>query len=208
MKKLIIIGGGGHARVLIDLIKISGQFEIIGVLDSKTELDSPDPGISVLGNDDLLPELYSEGIKNACIAIGSIKENSKRRILYEKVKQLGFAVPFLVHPGAIVSENVKLSEAIQIMAGAIIQAGTKIGENTIINTGAIVDHDCKIGRHVHVGPGVVMSGGVTVNDDSFIGAGSTIIQGIKIGKGVTIAAGSVVVRDVSDGYMVKGVPAR
>ncbi len=208
MKKLIIIGGGGHARVLIDLIKLSGQFEIIGVLDSQIELDFPAPGISVLGNDDLLPELYSEGIKNACIAIGSIKDNSKRKNLYEKVKPIGFSVPFLVHPSAIVSENVKISEGAQIMAGAIVQAGTIIGENTIINTGAIVDHDCKIGRHVHICPGAVMSGGVIANDESFIGAGSTIIQGIKIGKGVTVAAGSVVVRDVPDGHTVRGVPAK
>lgn len=208
MEKLIIIGGGGHARVLIDLIKLSGQFDIIGVLDSQTELDSPAPGISVIGNDDLLPELYSEGIKNACIAIGSIKDNSKRKILYEKVKQIGFSIPFLVHPGSIVSENVKLSEGAQIMAGAIVQAGTIIGENTIINTGAIVDHDCKIGRHVHICSGAVMSGGVIANDESFIGAGSTIIQGIKIGRCATIAAGSVVVNNVPDGCTVKGVPAR
>jgi len=208
MKKLIIIGGGGHARVLIDLIKLSGQFEIIGILDSETELDSPAPGISVLGNDDLLPELYLEGIKNACIAIGSIKDNNKRKILYEKIKQIGFLVPFFVHPNAIVSENVKISEGTQIMAGAIVQAGTIIGENTIINTGAIVDHDCRIGRHVHICPGAVMSGGVIANDESFIGAGSTIIQGIKIGRCATIAAGSVVVNNVLDECMVKGVPAK
>ncbi len=208
MQKLIIMGGGGHSRVLIGLIKLSGRFEIIGILDPQNELDSQAEGISVLGSDDLLPELYSKGITNACIAIGSIKENSKRKILYEKVKRLGFSVPSLVHPGAIISENVKLSEGIQIMAGAIIQTGTTIGENTIINTGAIIDHDCKIGRHVHICPGVVVSGGITVDDDSFIGAGSTIIQGIKIGKGVTVAAGSVVVKDVPNGYTVKGVPAK
>ena len=208
MKKLIIIGGGGHARVLIDLIKLSGQFEIIGILDSQTELDSPAPGISVIGNDDLLLKLYSEGIKNACIGIGSIKDNSTRKIMYEKVKQIGFSVPFLVHPNAIVSETVKLSEGAQIMAGAIVQAVAIIGENTIINTGAIVDHDCKIGRNVHICPGAVMSGGVIVNDESFIGAGSTIIQGIEIGKCVTVAAGSVVVKDVPDGHTVKGVPAK
>ncbi|MEW5767138.1 MAG: acetyltransferase [bacterium] len=208
MEKIIIIGGGGHARVLIELIRLSGQYEIVGILDSQFKVGSSVSGISVLGNDDLLPQLYAKGIKNACIAVGSIRDNSQRKMLYEKVKEASFSVPILIHPRAIISEDIQVSEGVQIMAGAIVQADCSIGENTIINTGAIVEHDCNIGWHVHLCPGVVISGGVSIGDSAFIGAGATVIQGVKIGRKAIIAAGSVVVNDVADGITVKGVPAK
>lgn len=207
--RIILLGGGGHAKVLIDLIRVSGLYEIIGILDSQLEVGSSVSGISVLGNDDLLRELYAKRIENACIAIGSIKDNSKRNVLYEKVKLLGFSVPFLLHPKATISNNdTKISEGVQIMAGTIVQAGCSIGENTIVNTGAIVEHDCIVGNHVHICPGAVISGGCTTGDCAFIGAGATVIQGIKIGNNSIVAAGAVVINDVPDGETVMGVPAR
>lgn len=207
--RIILIGGGGHAKVLIDLIKLSGQFEIAGILDTKLKQGSQVSGITVLGGDDLLTELYEKGVKNACIAVGSTKDNSNRKILYEKAKQCGLAVPLLIHPHAIVSKSeTMISMAVQIMAGAVVQPGSAIGENTIINTGAIVEHDCKVGSHIHVCPGAVISGGCSIGEGAFIGAGATVIHGISIGRNAIIAAGSVVVSDVPDGVVVKGAPAR
>lgn len=208
MQNIIMIGGGGHARVLIDLIKASGKAEIVGILDGRFEIGSVVSGVPVLGNDDLLPQLYAKGIKNACIAVGSIRDNSKRKMLYEKVKGVGFSMPVLIHPQAIISQDLQISEGVQIMAGAITQPGSLIGENTIINTGAIVEHDCNIGRHVHLCPGAVISGGVFVGDSAFIGASATVKQGVKIGKEAIVATGAVVVNDVPDGTVVKGVPAK
>lgn len=195
--------------MLISLIRALKHFELEGVLDSGLAPGTEVSGVGVLGKDDLLHELYASGIKQACIAVGSIKDNSKRMELYGKVKQSGYTVPPLIHPGAIVSaEHNKLSEGVQIMAGAIIQPDSFIGENTIINTGAIIEHDCVIGRHVHICPGAVISGKCSVGDGSFIGAGATVIHGIKIGKRSIVAAGAVVINDVQDDTTVMGVPAK
>lgn len=206
--KIIILGSGGHAKVLIDMIRVTGDYDIIGILDPAIESDSHVLGIRVLGNDSLLPKLFEEGVNNACIGVGSVRDNYKRKSLFQNVKSYNFAIPLLLHPKAIISENAQVSEGAQIMAGAIVQAGTSVGENTIINTGAIIEHDCKISRHVHICPGVVVSGGCIIEEGSFIGTGSAVIQGITIGKNSLIAAGSVVVKDVPEGVMVKGVPAK
>ena len=208
MDKIIIIGGGGHARVLKELIVAIERFEIIGVLDPLLKAGTEVMGLPVLGNDDLLSELFVKGVKNACIAVGSIKDNNKRKTLYEHVNRIGFTVPPLIHQRSIISNESEIREGVQIMAGAVIQAGSIIGEDSIINTGAIVDHDCVVGMHVHICPGVVISGGCAIGEGAFIGTGATIIQGIKIGKDAVIGAGSVVVKDVPDGAVVKGVPAK
>jgi len=208
LDEIILLGGGGHAKVLIDLINVSGQFEISGILDTQLEVGTKVSNIPVIGDDDLLPGLYNKGIKNVCIAVGSVKDTTSRRMLFDKVKHIGFLVPCLLHPQAIiVSRNIHFSEGVQIMAGVNVQTGSLFKENTIINTGAIIEHDCSIGSHVHICSGVVISGGCTVGDGTFIGAGATVMQGINIGKCVTVAAGAVVVKDVPDRSMVKGVPA-
>ena len=103
--KIILIGGGGHARVLIDLILMSDKFGIAGILDSELKKGKMVLNIPVLGSDNLLADLYGKGIRNACIAVGSIKDNSKRKMLYEKVKQVGFDMPYLIHPQAVVSKE-------------------------------------------------------------------------------------------------------
>jgi UDP-perosamine 4-acetyltransferase len=206
--EIILLGGGGHAKVLIDLINTSGQFEISGILDSQLQIETTVLNVPVLGDDDLLPGLYGKGIRNVCIAIGSVRDTAKRRILFDKVKQIRFFVPYLLHPQAIiVSKNVHFSEGVQVMAGVNIQTDSLFGENTIVNTGAIIEHDCNIGSHVHVCSGVVISGGCNIGDGAFIGAGATVMQGINIGKCATVAAGAVVIKNVPEGSMVKGVPA-
>jgi UDP-perosamine 4-acetyltransferase len=193
---------------LIDLIKTASQYKIAGILDSLLKVGTLVSGISVLGNDSLLPQLYDTGIKNACIAVGSVKNNSKRKMLYEKAKQLGFFLPVLLHPKAIKSEKSNIAEGVQIMAGAIIQTNTFIDENTIINTGTVLEHDCLVGKHVHISPGAIISGGCKIYDGAFIGTGATIIQGCKIGSDSIVAAGSVVINDVLNGKTVMGIPAK
>ena len=193
---------------MIDLIRTSGRYEIIGILDPQLEIRSAFVGIPVLGSDGMLEELFSTGVRNVCIAVGSIKDNSKRKALYEQVIKIGFVVPHFIHPKTIVSRKAQIAVAVQIMAGAIIQAESIIGENTIVNTGSIIEHDCIIGKHVHICPGAIISGGCEIGEGAFIGASATVIQGIKIGKDAVIGAGSVVIKDVPGGAIVKGVPAK
>lgn len=208
MKKLIMLGGGGHARVLIDIIKSHKIHEIAGILDPNLQPCFYISDIPVLGNDDLLLDIYNSGIHNACIGLGSIGNNDGRKRLYEKAKLSRFDIPPIIHLQAVVSVATEYSEGVQIMAGAIVQPGSLIGANTIINTGAIIEHDCRLGKHIHICPGSVVSGGCSIGDGSFIGAGATIIHGIKIGENCLIAAGAVVVGDVPDFFKAMGVPAR
>ena len=203
--KIIIMGGGGHARVMIDLIKVSGEYEIVGILDSRLEAGDIIDGVSVLGDDSMLPGLSVSGVRNACVAVGSVKDNSVRKKVFKRARDSGFYVPPMVHPKSVVLESsTNNSEGVQIMAGAIVSIGSTIGENTIINTGAIIEHDCTIGKNVHICPGAVVCGGSTVGDNSFIGAGATIIHLMEIGEGVIVGAGSVVKKNVADRALLKG----
>lgn len=208
MEKIVLLGGGGHAKVLIDLINACGRYEIAGIVDAQFAAGVSVSGATVLGDDRILSELYEKGLRNACIAVGSVKDNSRRKALYEKVKNAGFLMPALIHPSAVISGKSQIHEGAQIMAGAIVQTDSSIGENTIVNTGAIVEHDCKIGNHVHICPGATLSGSCLISEGAFIGAGATVLQGIKIGSNSIVSAGAVVIKDVIDNTTVIGVPAR
>ncbi len=208
VRKIIILGGGGHAKVLIDIILISTSYEIIGIIDPRIKESSEVCGVPVIGNDDMLSELYAQGIENVAIGIGSIRDNHNRKSLYRKIKQIGFYTPSLIHLRSIISKRSQVADGAQIMAGVIIGSDSLIGNNTIINTGAIIEHDCIINSHVHICSGVVISGGCNVEEGAFIGAGSIIIQGVKIGSNAVVAAGAVVINDVPDNTQVFGVPAK
>lgn len=208
MDKIIIIGAGGHSKVLIDLIQQADNFNLVGLTDKNLPIGKKVLGIPVLGNDAILPNLIAKGIKLAAVGVGSIKDNKIRKKLYEQALNLGFVLPPLKHPSAIIAKNVQIEAGVQIMAGAIIQTNAKIGKNTIINTGAQIDHDCLIGQNVHIAPGAMVSGGVVVEDGAFVGVGAIIIQNITIGQGAIVGAGAVVIKNVPAKTQVVGVPAK
>lgn len=208
MNRIVLLGGGGHARVLIDMLKASRAYEIIGILDAQLEVRSSVADVLVIGSDKLLPELFGQGVRNACVAVGSLGDNRKREALYKALKREGFQIPSLIHPRSIIAGDAHIPEGAQVMAGAIIQSSVVLGENSIINTGAIIDHDSVIGKSIHVCPGATVSGGCVIGDGTFIGAGATVIQGIRIGENVIVGAGAVVVDNIPDNAIVKGVPAR
>lgn len=203
----IIIGGGGHARVLISTLKALRR-EIIGILHPDTSLIGQFiAGICVLGNDDKIND-YAPDEVELINGLGSVSLPEKRKYIYMKFKKYGYSFASVIHPSAIVADDVKIGEGVQIMAGAILQSGCLIGDNAIINTGAIVDHDCKIGSHVHIAPGSVISGGVEIEEMIHIGTGAKIIQGINIQSGSVIGAGAVVIRNVNASKRVVGNPAK
>ncbi|MBZ0220861.1 MAG: acetyltransferase [Candidatus Methylomirabilis sp.] len=206
-ERLVLIGGGGHARVLMELISSSDAFEVEAVLDPNLAPGTLVLDVKVAGGDELIPGLFSCGIRNACVAVGSVKDNSRRASIFKMLKGAGFSLPRLIHPRAIISGSAAINEGAQVMAAATVQAGSEIGANTIVNTGAIVEHDCRIGSHVHLSPGSVVSGGCQISDGAFVGAGATIIQGVRVGERAVIAAGAVVIDEVPPGILVKGVPA-
>lgn len=206
-KKIILIGGGGHCKVVISILKKLDNFEIAGIVDIN-KAGSLVSGIKIIGADDDLRDIYKSGIHNALITVGSIKDNTKRYKLFNMAREIGYNFPVIISPEAIVDKSVKIGEGTVIMPGSIINIDSSIGKNCIINTGAIIEHDCKIGDYCHIAPGVHISGTVSIGKLSFIGIGATIIQGMKIGKNVTVGAGSVVIKDIPDNVIAVGNPAK
>jgi len=206
---VIGLGAGGHAKVVVETLRLTGGYEFAGLLDPKKELwGSGIMGVSVLGGDSLLPELYGRGVRHAFIGLGGTGDNRPRQRLYEHALSQGFQLVQVVHPQAVVSPSALLGDGITIMAGAIINAEAHIGFNVIVNTGAIVEHDCMIGNHVHVATGVKLASTVRVAEGAHIGVGASVRQGICIGEWAVIGAGAVVVKDVEPWTVVAGVPAR
>lgn len=205
-EKIIIVGGGGHAKVLISVIKKSNKYEISGYVDFNDYGDIM--GIKYLGNDNLLNELKYKGIKYAALGIGQINITDKRLKVIEKLKNMGFYFPVIKSPDAVVNESVQLGEGVQIFDGVIINSGTTIGENTIINTNVTIEHDCSIGKYCHIATGVNCCGGVEIGDNCMIGAGSTIIQYKSIAANTLLGAGSLVTKDIIISGKYFGVPTR
>jgi len=206
-RPVIVIGAGGHARVLISSLKAM-QRELIGITEADAnKLGVSISGIPIIGNDETILPYKPDSIK-LVNGIGSVSSTQKRKDIYDKFKKDGYSFASVIHPIAAVMDDVLLGEGVQIMVGAIVQTGCAIGDNVIINTGAIIDHDCIIGNHTHVAPGAVLSGGVQIGEMAHIGTSATIIQGIKIGEGAIIGAGAVVIKDIPANVMAAGVPAR
>jgi sugar O-acyltransferase (sialic acid O-acetyltransferase NeuD family) len=203
---ILIIGGGGHGRVVIDALRAAGDFEPIAIVDSRVEGERD--GVPVRGGDDALPGLLAEGIGAAAIGVGSVGDATARRRVHERALQVGFALPAIVHPHATVSPTARLCPGCFIAAGAVVGPGAVIGEGAIINSNAVVDHDCTIGAFAHVAPGAALSGGVVVGEGTLVGTGAAVIQGVRIGAHTRIGAGASVVTDIIDGATVVGVPAR
>jgi len=198
-EKIILIGGGGHCKVIIDAIRKAGEYEIEGIVDPELRVDDEVSGVPVFGDDSILPELFNSGIKNAFIGVGSTGDCQARKRLYQTIKGVGFNSPVIIHPKAVIAEDVEIHDGVFIAAGAIINPGVRVGENSIINTRSSVDHDCRIGKDVHIAPGATLSGGVEVGDETHIGTGSNITQYVKIGKGCFIRSGALVSKNMADG---------
>ena len=204
--KIILIGGGGHAKVLAAMLKKSPQFSVLGYLDPKDA--GPLLGFPYLGTETQIPALLEKHKKlSALIAFGKIKADNKRHLRFQELKKLGLEFPSLVAKGAIVNEGVSLGEGSVVMDGAVIQPGTSIQPLGIVNTGACIDHDCEIGIDVHVAPGATLSGAVKVGDFSLIGVGACVKQGIRVGAHVVLGAGAALVQDALEAGDYLGVPA-
>jgi sugar O-acyltransferase (sialic acid O-acetyltransferase NeuD family) len=200
MLPLIVVGGGGHGRVVLEALRSAGS-EVRGVVDHDRAVATLLPkGVPWLGDDAALaafpPTHYS--LVNGVGGIG----DGKRRAIFEKLREQGYVFAPVCHASAVVSHGVEVGEGAQIMAGAVLQPCIRIGVNAIVNTRASIDHDCIIGDHCHVAPGAVLCGGVIVAEDTLIGPGAVVIQGVRIGRGATIGAGAVILRDVGDNVVV------
>jgi sugar O-acyltransferase (sialic acid O-acetyltransferase NeuD family) len=195
-KPIIIMGAGGHAKVVANILKLSGR-SVLGFVSPDLKAGIDLLGKKFLGND---KEIFQYKVNEIELAngIGSLSGKNEGWKLLDEMRQKGYKFSTIIHPNSLISSDVYLDDGVQIMAGVIIQPGSKIGRNSIINTGAIVDHDCKIQENCQIAPGVILNGSVTVGHNTHIGTGTSVIESISIGSNSIIAAGSVVYRDVPD----------
>ena len=196
LEKIVIIGNGGHAKSVVDALESSGKYEIAGYiienkLDRKPECDYP-----VIGQDNDLADIYKRGIHNAAIGIGFLGKGTVRNELYTMLKKIGFNLPVICDPTAIVSHKTLIEEGSFIGKGVIINAYSHIEKMCIINTGAIVEHECHIEKFSHISVGAVLCGNVHIGEKTFIGANATIIHGVQIESQCLIGAGEVIRKDI------------
>lgn len=203
-KPVIIIGNGGHAKVLVEILHLQRR-EIIGFTTPTEEKN--ENNLPYLGDDEIVLE-YKPSEVELVNALGSTSNTKHRKNIYDYFKSKNYSFSTLVHPKGIVADNVELGEGVQIMAGTVIQPFAKIADNSIINTSVSIDHDCKVGKHCHIAPGTNISGMVTIGYSSHIGIGSTILQNIVIGSNVLIGAGTLVLKNIKSGSKTYGVPAK
>ena len=209
MNNFIVIGGGGHAKVITSILKKSYDVRVIGYTDLEDQ--GKILGLDYLGNDAVLYETkkkYSD--ISAAIGFGMLKNSDavKRKELFDLAKSIGYKLPAIVSSHAIINEDVEIGDGTVVIDGAIVNSGTVIGEGAILNTNCSVDHDCKIGSFSSISPGTVLSGGVTIGNNVLVGTNSTVIQGKLICDNIVIGAGSTVVENCNEKGTYIGSPAR
>lgn len=203
---VVLIGSGGHAKIIIDLVELANLYSIVGVTTIDPEIETFN-NYPVLGGDDVLPSLWGDGIRHAVIGIGGFTNNKLRKSIFEKLKSMGFEIVVTIHPSAVIARDVLIGEGSVLFAGVVLNPGVSIGKNVIIATGSTVDHETLIADHVLVSAGVSIGADVRIEEEALLAIGSTVVSGKKIGRNSLVAAGAVVVRDVEDGIAVAGVPA-
>lgn len=205
---IILVGGGGHCKVIVDILKEDNDYDEILISDLKENIGKEILGIKIEYTDDQLKDLYKKGYKSAFVSIGKVEINEHRKKIFNKIKNIGFNLPIIISKSANISQYSEIGEGTFIGKNVVINPETHIGKNCIINTGSIIEHDCIIEDNVHIGPGAILSGGTHIGNNSFIGTGAIIIQNINISQDTLIGAGAVVVKDINEPGVYVGTPAK
>lgn len=203
-RNLLVVAAGGHGKVVADAALASGTWATVAFVDDRIAATESVLNLPVMGPTSSLPALRDR-FASVAVAIGA---SSERIRMLEHCRSLGFELPNIIHPSAVISSFATLKDGCVVCAQAVVSPGALLGIGCIVNTSASVDHDCQLGAGVHVCPGARLAGSVHVGSGSWIGLGSCVRQGITVGDNVTVGAGAVVVADVPSGQTVTGVPAR
>ncbi|MDA9204511.1 NeuD/PglB/VioB family sugar acetyltransferase [Gammaproteobacteria bacterium] len=202
MKKIILVGGGGHCMSCIDVVEASGAFEIIGFVDNASSAQLSQE-IRFLGSDKDLPDLYKDE-HCALVTVGQIKTSETRKKIFNLLQSLNFIIPTIVSPNSVIAKNSTIKEGTIVMHQCVINACASVGKNCIINTKALLEHEVIVHSHCHISTGAIVNGGAIIDGGSFIGSGSVIFEGIKIGANSIISAGSIVRKDLPANSFFKG----
>lgn len=202
--RLLIVGAGGHGRVVADIAVATGRWGNIAFADDCYPAQSKLQNIPILTTVDLAQSLFPR-FSNVIVAIG---DNKVRLRLSERFEKQGFSLVTIVHPSAVVASDVQLGKGTVIFANAVVNVGANVGNACIVNTGATVDHDCILDDGVHISPGSSLGGHVKVGKCSWFGIGSCAIQQVSVGEHTVIGAGAAVVSDIGSNVTAVGVPAK
>ncbi|OGD71386.1 MAG: hypothetical protein A2Y64_00330 [Candidatus Coatesbacteria bacterium RBG_13_66_14] len=201
----LLIGAGGHAKVLADIIRLTPGLKLVAVLDDDlAKQGSKLGGVEILGPTGLMEG--RPGGAEACVV--GIGRNSTRARFFESARELGYALPVAVHPRSVIAADVLLPDGLCVMAGVVVNPGSELGVDVVLNTHCSVDHDNRIGDHAHLHPGAVLAGGVEVGAYTYIGTNATVNPYLRIGARSMIGSGAVVTENIPDGVVAVGVPAR
>jgi sugar O-acyltransferase (sialic acid O-acetyltransferase NeuD family) len=201
---ILIYGGGGHAKAIMDMVKQIGEYTIAGILDDDKHLTGTQVlGIPVLGTQAILPALAGQGVKLAANGVGGILDIGVRFKVFELLKGAGFTFPALIHPRATVEPSAKVGDGVQVFANAYVGSEAVLHPKCMVNTNAVVSHDCEIGMYTHIAPGALMAGHVHVGARTLVGMGVTTTIGVKIGCGVRIGNGAILLADVPDKTIIQ-----
>lgn len=193
---LVIFGGGGHAKIVIDIVRAMGTYRLVGIFDDGLPEGSEVLGLPVLGSSKDLVEWRSRGIQLAANGVGGIGNYRVRLKIFEMLAQAGYHFPVLVHPSAVVERSAILETGAQVMAQAYIGASVRVGFGSVINVGAIVSHDSVLGQVVNLSPGATLAGNVRVENYAQIGMRATVNVNITVGEGAMLGNGCTVKADV------------
>ncbi len=202
----VVLGAGGHAKVVLETLRKEGKCKPVGLTDLRAK--GKLLGVPILGDDSVLPGLRKKGTRAFVVGVGGVPDNHPRAAVFQHGLDAGLTPISTVHPSAVVSPSASVGAGTMILARALVNAGAEIGRNVIVNSAAVVEHDVRIADHAHVCPGAVVCGEARIGEGAFVGAGAVVIQGVRIGAWAVVGAGAVVVRDVPDAGRVVGAPAR
>ena len=206
IKRVIVCGAGGHAKVVVDVLEKMGIYQIVGFVDDSLELKGTvRGGYPVLGNNEELAGMREKGIEGVIVALG---DNYRRKVMYEEVARMGLRLISAIHPSAVIGSRVRIGAGTLVVAGVVINVDTEIDDNVIVNTGVTIDHDCRIAAHVHLSPGVHLAGRVSIGEASHLGIGAVVLPNISVGKYCIVGAGAVVRKSLPDKVVAVGNPAR
>jgi sugar O-acyltransferase (sialic acid O-acetyltransferase NeuD family) len=201
---ILIYGGGGHAKTVMEMITQLGEFSIAGIVDDNIQLTGTQVlGIPVVGSRSSLSMLTSQGVRLAANCVGGILDINIRVKVFELLEAEGFSFPALVHPTATIEQSSKISEGVQVFANSYIGADAVLKPRCMVNTTAVISHDCIIGSYTHIAPGALLAGHVHVGERTLIGMGVTTTIGINIGAGVRIGNAAIILADVPDKTIIQ-----
>ena len=208
MKKIIVIGSGGHAKVVIDIIREMKDCEIVGITSNSIKVDSLFYGYTVLGEDNILNKYVNDKSILTAMGLGGYRDNNHREEVFNYVKSLGFNFINVIHPSAIISKTVKMGEGNVFFPGVVVNTDVELGNNIIVATGSTIDHETVVNDHVLISAGVTVGAYSVLEKGVLLALGSKVISGITVGSYSLVAAGAVVVNNIGQNQRVFGLPAK